>query len=186
VIVGIDHGGAARIRELAPFHGRRRGQAAHLIRWIARDLAPKIQREFGTRRDVAGTAIGGSSMGGLAALYAHFHRPDVFGSVLCMSPSLWFARGKIFPFVAGEPPLDLAHLPRRRRPRGRVGARQSTGAPPAGPRLRRHDLRWVPDPHGHHREQDWRRRAPGALEFLFAHQTSRPFGPDHGQASRAA
>jgi len=178
VIVGIDHGGAARVRELAPFHGRRRGQAAHLIRWIARDLAPKIHREFGVRRDVAGTAIGGSSMGGLAALYAHFHRPEVFGGVLCMSPSLWFARGKIFPFVAAEP------RPWTSRIYLDAGAREGVWAQ-AGHmaqhlRVRGYDeqaLRWVPDPHGHHREQCWRRRAPGALEFLFAAPA---------QASRAA
>ncbi len=178
VIVGIDHGNAHRIRELAPFHGRRRGQAAHLIRWIARDLAPKIQREFGTRRDVHGTAIGGSSMGGLAALYAHFHRPEVFGSVLCMSPSLWFARGKIFPYVAGEP------RPWTSRIYLDAGAREGVWAQTN--RLADHlrdrgyadgDLRWVADPHGRHREQDWRRRAPGALEFLYA---------THGQAFRAA
>jgi predicted alpha/beta superfamily hydrolase len=169
VIVGIDHGGVHRIRELSPFHGKRRGQAAHLVRWIARDLAPKIHREFGTRRDPAGTAVGGSSMGGLAALYAHFHRPDVFGAALCMSPALWIARGKIFPFVAAEP------RPWTSRIYVDAGAREGLYAH-AG-QLVQHlrargyaepDLRWVPDPVGRHREPDWRRRAPGALEFLYA------------------
>lgn len=169
VIVGIDHGGVHRNRELTPFHGKRRGQAAHLVRWIARDLAPKIHRRFGTRTDVAGTAVGGSSMGGLAALYAHFYRPDVFGAALCMSPSLWVARGKIFPYLEAEPRpwtsriyIDAgvheglwAHAGRL------VRDLQSRG-------WREPDLRWVSDPHGHHHESHWRRRAPAALEFLFA------------------
>jgi hypothetical protein len=89
-----------------------------------------------------------------------------------MSPSLWFARGKIFPFVAGEP------RPWTSRIYLDAGAREGVWAQ-AGHmaqhlRVRGYDehaLRWVPDPHGHHREQDWRRRAPGALEFLFVAPT---------------
>lgn len=42
-------------------------------------------------------------MGGLAALYAHFRRPDVLGAALCMSPSLRFAERRIFDFVAAQP-----------------------------------------------------------------------------------
>jgi predicted alpha/beta superfamily hydrolase len=169
VIVGIDHGGAARMRELSPFHGRRRGQASHLIRWIARDLAPQIRREFGTRTDVAGTAIGGSSMGGLAALYAHFHRPDVFGAALVMSPSLWFARGKIFDWVADQPRPWTSRLYLD------AGAHEGHMLPSAERMARHlrtrgwhdHELRFIADPHGRHHEGDWRRRAPHALEFLF-------------------
>ncbi|KFE62798.1 hypothetical protein DB31_3912 [Hyalangium minutum] len=47
--------------------------------------------------------MGGSSMGGLAALYAHFRHPDLFGAALCMSPSLGFADRKIFDYVAAQP-----------------------------------------------------------------------------------
>ena len=169
VIVGIDHGGAHRVRELSPFRARARGQAAHLIRWIARDLAPRIRRDFGVRDDVAGTAIGGSSMGGLAALYAHFLRPDVFGAALCMSPSLWYARGKIFPWVEGQP------RPRISRIYVDAGAREGqmlVDAERLVGRLRRrgyadHDLHWHPDPQGEHHERHWGRRAPRALDFLF-------------------
>ncbi|MCY1004896.1 alpha/beta hydrolase-fold protein [Nannocystis pusilla] len=97
VIVGIDHGGADRIHELSPFAWEdSRGEADHLIDWVTDELAPRIQREFTVRSDAPGTAIGGSSMGGLAALYAHFRRPDVFGAALCMSPSLWVADRQIY------------------------------------------------------------------------------------------
>lgn len=170
VLVGIDHGGPSRVRELAPFRSRARGQAGHLIRWIARDLAPRIRREFGVRSDPGGTAIGGSSMGGLAALYAHFHRPDIFGAALCMSPSLWFARGKIFDYVAGQP------RPWTSRIYLDAGAREGHMLPTAqrmADALRRRgysprDLHFHPDPHGRHHERDWARRAPGALSFLFS------------------
>lgn len=185
VIVGIDHGGHTRVRELSPFRMRSRGQAGHLVRWIARDLVPQIQREFGVRRDQAGTAIGGSSMGGLAALYAHFHRPDVFGAALCMSPSLWVAKGKIFEHVAGQP------RPWTTRIYIDAGAHEGQGhmlrqAERMVHELRGrgwsdHDLRWVADPHGRHHELDWKRRAPHALEFLFSGTHQHDHG--HGRAA---
>lgn len=169
VIVGIDHGGPWRIRELSPFRMRQRGQAPHLVRWLVSELAPEIQRAFGVRRDVRGTAVGGASMGGLAALYAHYHRPDIFGAALCMSPSFWVAGGKIFKYVEDRPRprcsriyLDAgAHEPRVG-PAAERMARQLRGRG-YGPE----HLRWVFDPEGHHHERDWRRRAPAALSFLY-------------------
>jgi len=174
VIVGVDHGGACRVRELSPFQARSRGQAAHLVRWIARDLRPLIIRRFGVRIDAAGTALGGASMGGLAALYGHFLRPDVFGAALCMSPSLWYARGKIHRWIDRRP------RPRSSRIYVDAGAREGAAMLPGAvqmvDRLRdrgycERQLRWVADPVGEHREHDWRRRAPAALEFIF--------GPPH-------
>jgi enterochelin esterase-like enzyme len=97
VIVGIDHGGPRRIDELSPFRCRMsKGQLNRLLAWMNKTLIPRIHADFPVRRDVGGAAIGGSSMGGLAALYAHYQRPELFGAALCMSPSLWLARGKIF------------------------------------------------------------------------------------------
>ena len=51
-----------------------------LLRWIVRELRPRINKEFNVSHDVGNTAIGGSSMGGLEALHAHFRRPDIFGA----------------------------------------------------------------------------------------------------------
>lgn len=170
VIVGIDHGGIHRMRELSPFRIRQRGQAPHLVRWIVDELAPQIRRTFKTRGDVRGTAIGGSSMGGLAALYAHFHRPDVFGAALCMSPSLWIARDRMLRLVARKPRPKLsriyldagAHEPRVRPATEKmVRLLRQRGHGPE-------QLRWVFDPEGRHHEPDWRRRAPDALEFLYS------------------
>jgi len=171
VIVGIDHGNEHRVHELSPFPCEgSRGEADLLIRWIARELAPRIRGEFPVRSDVAGTGIGGSSMGGLAGLYAHFRRPDVFGAAMCMSPSLWFADYKIFeefpkwrrPWTSriyldagaheGEMLADASRLAALLRERGYTDDE---------------DLLWHPDPYGQHSERDWRKRAPQALERLF-------------------
>jgi predicted alpha/beta superfamily hydrolase len=104
VVVGIDHGNENRVHELSPFAcAESRGELHHMLRWIVRELRPRINKEFHVSQDVGSTAIGGSSMGGLAALYGHFRRPDVFGAALCMSPSLWFAQHKIYEHLAGQP-----------------------------------------------------------------------------------
>lgn len=171
VIVGIDHGGADRIHELSPFPFEdSRGDADHLIDWLVDELVPRIHREFPVRRDVAGTAIGGSSMGGLAALYTHYRRPDIFGAALCMSPSLWVADRQIF--------TRLAELPRP--PTSRIyvdaGAHEGEMLPDARRLVAQllasghsdDELMWRPDPYGAHSEAHWRKRAPEALAWLFA------------------
>lgn len=171
VVVGIDHGGEHRVHELSPFVTEESlGHADHLIRWIVREMRPRINKEFRVRQDVGGTAIGGSSMGGLTALYAHMRWPHVFGAALCMSPSLWFADRKIFDFLAARP------LPWSSRIYVDAGAHEGQMLQDAEAlvkhlRERGYDeqsLMWLADPYGKHSEQDWRKRAPSALEFLFS------------------
>jgi predicted alpha/beta superfamily hydrolase len=117
--------------------------------------------------------IAGSSLGGLFALYAFFERPDLFGAVLAMSPSLWVGRGAAFRHLAGA----------RRGVPGRIyldaGGRETGGAALrqaealarlladrgyAPPRW----LMWRPDRRGSHNERAWARRLPKALRFLYS------------------
>ncbi len=171
VIVGIDHGNESRVHELSPFAcDESNGQARDLLHWIVHELRPRINKEFHVRHDVGSTAIGGSSMGGLAALYAHMRRPDIFGAALCMSPSLWFADHKIYEYLANRP------LPWSSRIYIDAGAHEGDMLADAERLV--HDLRargyddtslmWLADPYGQHSEQDWRKRAPSAIEFLFS------------------
>ena len=170
VIVGIDHGGPRRIDELSPFRIRMsRGQLPRMMTWMRTTLMPRIRRDYPVRHDVAGTAIGGASLGGLAALHAHFRHPDLFGAALVMSPSLWLGRGKM-----------LRELPKLGRPltsRIYVDAGAHEGhmlrdAKQLVELLRARgwgpdQLLWRPDPQGKHSEACWRRRAPAAIDFLF-------------------
>lgn len=173
VLVGIDHGGSSRLDELSPFPGDgSAGKLEQLLGWITDEIVPQVQKQFGVRSDPAGTAIGGSSMGGLAALYAHFRRPDVFGAALCMSPSLWFAGEKIFEWIAAQ------QMPQSTRLYVDAGAKEDNGSVLRnGQRLVDHlrergcsegSLLWYPDEDGAHCEEAWRRRAPAALQFLFS------------------
>ena len=170
VIVAIDHGGADRIAELgAPSSAK----LAALVDLIVDRVLPAAHDKIRLQYGPAGHYVGGSSMGGLAALYTHFRRPEVFGGALCMSPSFWFAQRGIFDFVAKEPNpyrsrvyLDAGGKEGRGRLAGLVGdmARhlEGRGWRPYG------DLRVLfrADPKGTHNEAHWRRRLPKALRFL--------------------
>jgi len=112
--------------------------------------------------------IAGSSMGGLISLYAFFRRPSPFGGAAVISPSIWFGAREILPFVQ-----------RSRLTRGRLyldvgtneGAATLRDARTLNRVLRRkgypRDSLWYLEAEGHqHRESDWGRRLPQALEFL--------------------
>lgn len=169
VIVGIDHGATHRIDELSPFFTpQSKGQLAALARWIAERLAPVVTEQLGLDPDPRSRIIGGSSMGGLAALWTHLRHPDRFGAALCMSPSFWLGDGAIFEAVkqAPRPAASRIYLDGGGR-EGRLlehvqkmyGLLSERGWPGA-------ELRLKVDKDAGHDEKSWARRTPSALRFL--------------------
>lgn len=79
------------------------GEGAAYVDFLANTLKPAIDARYRTLTDPAHTGVGGSSMGGLIALYAGLRRPDVFGRVMAMSTAVWFAE-------EGGPWLSRNHL----------------------------------------------------------------------------
>jgi hypothetical protein len=55
------------------------------VRFLADELKPQIDQRFRTLPTRADTFVMGSSMGGLASLYALCRRPEVFGGAACLS-----------------------------------------------------------------------------------------------------
>jgi predicted alpha/beta superfamily hydrolase len=55
------------------------------VRFLADELKPRIDQRFRTLPGRADTFVMGSSMGGLASLYALCRRPEVFGGAGCLS-----------------------------------------------------------------------------------------------------
>lgn len=172
-IVGVEHGGVQRIDELSPWPSRHgHGRADALLGWMTGDLVPRLGAELGLATAPRGVYIGGSSLGGLCALYAHFRYPATFGGALAMSPSLWFAGQRIFELVASQP------RPWTSRIYLDAGAHEANGGMlRLAERLARDlqgrgygedALRFRADPKGRHQEADWRRRSPPALRFFFA------------------
>jgi predicted alpha/beta superfamily hydrolase len=182
VVIAVDHGAEERIDELAPWSdGKRGGRADALLDLVVGKVLPAAHAKLPLIDAKGAHVIGGSSMGGLAAVYAHLARPDTFYGALAMSPSLWFARARILEHVANCP------LPPRSRFYIDGGAREMKGVLLATCHALAGVLRargWVdgtsrapqadrtfwlrPDAKGTHAESHWRRRLPRALRFLFA------------------
>jgi predicted alpha/beta superfamily hydrolase len=171
LVVAIDHGHGARRRELSPpVAGRSPGDLDHLLGFLAHHLRPALARRFAVATEPRRWIVGGSSLGGLAALYAHFAVPEVFGGALCMSPSLWLGGGPFLSWLAAAPLpwttrvyLDCGTC------EGRGTALPLVAATAAVLRRRGYGertLRFRQDARGRHHETSWRRRLPGALRFL--------------------
>jgi predicted alpha/beta superfamily hydrolase len=170
VIAGVDHLGPLRIREFTPTGRRNRhgGGAAEYGRFIFETLVPRLARDYGTRTDFAGVAMGGSSLGGLATVAIARQFPGRAGKLLIMSPSVWWDDRVVLERlrrVALRPPprvwLDIgAH----------EGTRAVTDARALRDVLRTQTsaLRYVEDPHGHHSETAWAARFGDAVEWLYS------------------
>jgi len=63
--------------------------------FLSSELVPWVRRLYNVSSDPRQVTIGGSSYGGLAATYAAYRHPEVFGNVLSQSGSYWWT-----------PPLD--------------------------------------------------------------------------------
>jgi predicted alpha/beta superfamily hydrolase len=174
IVVGIANTGGSRLDEYGPFYERSLGAGGAgdlYVDFIVDTLKPQIDDEFRTLPEREQTGIAGSSMGGLASLYAFFRTPSAFGFAGVLSPALWFGHREIFPFVeeAHAPPgriyLDIGtreggrSLPDTRRMRELLVAKgYREGA----------SLRYVEEEGARHTEAAWRRRFKKALPFLLS------------------
>ncbi len=108
IIVGVEcnHEGNRRLAEYAPFsyqnseHGKIKGKGTVMLSWMVNTLKPYIDETYRTLPDRQNTAIAGSSMGGLMALYGVTAYNHVFQRGACLSPSLWVDPGKVLEMVA--------------------------------------------------------------------------------------
>lgn len=103
IIVGVYNTGVRRISEYTPTRCPRRrkgGKADRHAEMLAREIKPFIDHEYRTRKGAAYAAVGGSSLGALAALVAGLDYPRVFGKIAAMSPSVWWDSRAIVRIVA--------------------------------------------------------------------------------------
>jgi enterochelin esterase-like enzyme len=93
IVVAIDNSGERRIDEYTPTVDQglsRGGEADEYLDHLISEIKRFIDGEFRTSRTADDTAIGGSSLGGLLALYAGLRHPEIFGKLAIMSPSVWW------------------------------------------------------------------------------------------------
>lgn len=173
IIVGVDNTGTARIDEYTPTRDESKGgggRADEYGRMLVEEIKPVIDAAFHTLPDAHDTAIGGSSLGGLASLYLALRLPDMFRRVAAISPSAWWDGRMILAevdrFKGGERPriwLDIG---------GREGREALVDVRTLDYRLRANgwndrNYHYHEEKRGNHSERAWAFRAPLMLEFLF-------------------
>ena len=82
-----------RIREYTPPGAQPNSQSGlsdRYARMLLEEIKPFIDRNYRTLKDRNHTAVGGSSLGGLVALYIATQYPHQIGKVAALSPSLWW------------------------------------------------------------------------------------------------
>lgn len=91
IVVAIDHAEGKRISEYAPPHQTRiaPGHADAYGRFLTEHLKPLIDRTYRTLPGRAHTAVGGSSLGALAALQVAMAHAAAFSKLMLLSPSIW-------------------------------------------------------------------------------------------------
>ena len=172
IVVGVPNTGLRRLDEYSPHRDliRGGGDGDRYVSFLVETVKPMIDRELRTVRAPTATAIAGSSLGGLIALYALFRSPWTFGAAGVLSPALWFADGAIFDYVRdAQPPGSRVHLD--------IGTAEGPDAMHDTRQLRDllmaqgfepgRTLSYCEDIDARHQERAWARRFRVVLPFLF-------------------
>jgi predicted alpha/beta superfamily hydrolase len=182
IFVGIDNAGGDRLKEYLPYRSLNpvvlRPQGAKYSSFLTKEIMPFVSQNYRTAKGPDNTSLGGSSLGGLIALYVAMTTAGVFGSVLVESPSLWVSNRQILR-DARQPRLwpHKIFLAIGTREAGRDEKdRQTVENVRELERILRHSglgdrrLRVEVAEGGTHSESAWAARFPSALQFLLGSQ----------------
>ncbi|MBL9032418.1 MAG: alpha/beta hydrolase [Phycisphaerae bacterium] len=186
IIVGIPHAGAGRIAEYNPPGGLpgfdARGEA--YVQFLLTEVKPRVERSFRVKPGPESTAIGGSSMGALIALYASTRHPDVFGKALLESPTLargsWQALPSLLDGATTLPRRVYVGMGGKETPDASANERLTASATQLDSLLGSRgvsDRKLVIAPDAAHDEPAWAARFPDALAFLFPADPNAPLPP---------
>jgi len=181
IVVGLDNAKEKRAFEYLPWPddlqnpGGPATGGERLPEFLIKEVMPVIEEKYRIAKGRENTAIGGSSYGGIAALYVGLNAPLVFGKVLAESPILWVGNGKMVrettALACGPLKVFLGY-----------GGKEvdSPGADEAlikaihelETNLKKalyspSEIKFVLDPEARHNEAAWAKRLPEALTFLF-------------------
>ncbi|MBV8114447.1 MAG: alpha/beta hydrolase [Silvibacterium sp.] len=175
IIVGVANTGEHRLAEYTPTRDWKMGggDADKYGKLLVHDLIPWIASTYRVRRGVEHTGLGGSSLGGLVALYLGLNYSEIFGRLAVMSPSVWWNHKSIVGWVNERAP-GLLHRPRIWLDVGdSEGRRTLADTDLLHRRLQawgwraEEDLHYERVPGGTHDETAWSHRVGPMLRFLF-------------------
>lgn len=185
MIVAVANIGENRVHEYAPTPGvieakgkrkkRSRGLLRVYDRFLIEELKPYIDKQYRTKPEPEFTGLGGSSLGGLAALALGLWHSDVFSRLLVMSPSVWWDKEAIVRMVTqlnGKLPLRI-WLDTGTHEEGWERARTLRDALLAKGWRQDVDLAYREIEGAEHSEAAWAHRVEPALSFLFPREVQR-------------
>ena len=174
LIAGLAHGAERRIDEYTPSRDRRRargGLASRHLSFLFEEVMPAVAGHFRVDESRERTALGGSSLGALISLHAMLSAPHRIGSVIAMSPSVWWDGRRVLRTIAAS------RIPAFPRVWTDIGTEEGAEAVDGARALRDalNDRGWQPGRSLHyaeyagagHTESAWRARLPEALRFVF-------------------
>ena len=181
IVVGVDHAGRDRGHEYLPYKDFVGGPdmpepaGKRFPDFLTGEVMPLVDGQYRTLPGQPNTGIGGSSYGGVAALYALLARPGQFGYGLIESPSLHVGMGQLVrdtnPLVAMPAEVFIGFGGREAdNPAVNdklVGLVRLVEANFRAAGYDDSNLRVVIEPDALHSEPAWAARLPGALQFLF-------------------
>ncbi len=141
-------------------------QGERYVDFLIHELIPHIEQSYKLKKGAEFRALMGSSLGGLISLRSALHRPESFGLVAALSPSIWWNNKEILELFERSSQLPLKiYLD--------MGTREGERAQDLEMlaeilRNRAHTsfLAWI-DQWGGHNEAAWAHRLPFALKYLF-------------------
>jgi len=173
IIVGIYNTGKWRLGEYTPSRDKKMGggKADRYGQMLLEEIKPFVESQYRTLSGPANTGLGGSSLGGLLAIYLGLRFPQVFGKLAVLSPSVWWNRGWILNFAS------RVALPGRPRIWLDVGTKEGGRSAENVRRLcnvlvekgwhEGGDLRFEVISGAEHNEAAWAQRVGPFLQFLF-------------------
>ena len=173
IIVGIYNTGKWRLGEYTPSRDKKMGggKADRYGQMLLEEIKPFVESQYRTLSGPAHTGLGGSSLGGLLAIYLGLRFPQVFGKLAVLSPSVWWNRGWILNFAS------RVALPGRPRIWLDVGTKEGGRSAENVRRLcnvlvekgwhEGGDLRFEVISGAEHNEAAWAQRVGPFLQFLF-------------------
>jgi predicted alpha/beta superfamily hydrolase len=181
IVVGIDHGMEKRAFEYLPykdFVGNPKMEepgGKQFPDFLTDEVMPFVDGEYRTLKGHDNTGIGGSSYGGVAALYALMAKPSVFGYGILESPILWIGMGELVrdtnPFCAAPKKIFMAfggkEIDNELMQRRILELVHQVEANLKQAGYNNTSLKVVIDPETKHNEEAWGKRFPEAMKFLY-------------------
>ena len=181
IVVGLDNAREKRAYEYLPWPdtiqdpGARPPAGQQLPEFLIKEVMPAIEGKYRVAKGRENTGIGGSSYGGIAALYVGVSAPAVFGEVLAESAVLHVGNGEIIRYTSSLPMAPTKvfmafggqEWDTREATDAQVKMIRAVEANLKNSLRSPAEVLFVYDADAKHNEAAWAKRLPQALTFLF-------------------